>query len=143
MRILVLGVLGPLVGCKAHHSALSPKPSAVKNTTGCAWCSSCVPDPVASRSPRSSERAQAVIRSAAKARRTSSNISRFARVPRDGSPCGTSSTSPASAGSSTANAFTTFEYLDEAWAACSDTLALEIEGERSSIEAVLKRRAKK
>lgn len=38
---------------------------------------------------------------------------------------------------------TALKYVDEAWSACSDTLALEIEGERSSIEAVLKRRAKK
>jgi secreted Zn-dependent insulinase-like peptidase len=38
---------------------------------------------------------------------------------------------------------TPLKYVDEAWAACSDTLAIELEGERSSIEAVLKRRSKK
>jgi zinc protease len=34
------------------------------------------------------------------------------------------------------------KWVDEAWAACSDSLALEVEGDRRSIERVLKARAK-
>lgn len=40
-------------------------------------------------------------------------------------------------------ATTPLRWVDEVWAACADSLALEVEGERSSIEAVLKRRPKK